>query len=147
MDVLVTESKFGDADAIAARLRAEGCTVHTCHSDMGICRALAPGAGCPLDGPYPVGLMVDVRSGEEHLTAREFGVVCALRAGLQVVLVPAEPGLPVPVPPGLRQRTTLATADQLVDTCRHALRTEACRTGRQYLRPADTAARGQGRRA
>ncbi|GAB3490082.1 hypothetical protein [Amycolatopsis cihanbeyliensis] len=127
MHVLVTEAAFGDGDELVARLRAEGCTVSTCHSSSGICRALAPGAGCPLDGPKPVALMVDVRSAGPELTAREFGVVCAVRAGLQVALVPAEPGLPMPVPPGLRNRTTVATADQLADACHHALRTEAGR--------------------
>ena len=125
MRVLVTESRFGDADGLVDRLRATGCQVSVCHSGSGVCQALAPGRCCPLDFPDAVALAVDVRSTEPELSAREFGVVCAIRSGIQVVAVPAEPGLPVTAPDGLASRVRVVSADRLVDTCDHALRTEA----------------------
>lgn len=124
MRVLVTESRFGDADDLVDRLRATGCQVSVCHGVSGICQALAPGRCCPLDSPDGVALAVDVRSTDPELSAREFGTVCAIRSGIQVVAVPAEPALPVVVPDGLTSRVRVVSADRLVDTCDHALRTE-----------------------
>jgi hypothetical protein len=117
MHVLVTESSFGESTRVAASLRALGCQVSTCHSTVGICRAFAPGDRCPLDGGYPVDLVVDVRDQSEQVTAREYGVVCGTRARLPVALVSADPEIPVCVPPGLESRVIGTTVDRLLSTC------------------------------
>jgi hypothetical protein len=120
MHVLLTEAMFGDADELADQLRAFGCHVSRCHSRAGICRALAPGGACPLDGLDPLDLMVDVRSSIPELTAREFGVVCALRARMPVVIVPVGDGVSM-VPAGLEHRTIAVTREQLLQACRARL--------------------------
>ncbi len=120
MHVLVTESSFGEAAWLAASLRASGCQVSTCHSTVGICRAFAPGDRCPLDGGRPVDLVADVRDQSEQLTAREYGVVCGTRARLPVVLVSADPAVPVLVPPGLESRVIGTTTDRLLSACGEA---------------------------
>jgi hypothetical protein len=121
MHVLLTEAMFGDADELAERLRAVGCRVSGCHRRTGICRALAPAGICPLDAADPVDLVVDVRTPDPELTTREYGVICGLRAGLPVAIVPAGAGAPV-VPPGLEDRVLALTQDELVDTCRETVR-------------------------
>ncbi|HEX9335925.1 MAG TPA: hypothetical protein VF892_08560 [Pseudonocardiaceae bacterium] len=118
MHVLLTEAQFGDADELAERLRAVGCHVSGCHRRTGICRALAPGGICPLDGADPVDLVVDARTPDPELTAREFGVVCALRARVPVAIVPAGAG----VPAGLESRVLVLTQDELVEVCRETVR-------------------------
>jgi hypothetical protein len=120
MHVLLTEAMFGDADELAEQLRAIGCRVSRCHSRAGICRALASGGVCPLDHLDPVDLMVDVRSPILELTAREFGVVCALRVRMPVAIVPVGDGVPT-VPPGLERRTIAVTREQLLRACREAV--------------------------
>lgn len=120
MHVLVTESTFGESTRTAASLRALGCRVSTCHSTVGICRAFAPGDRCPLDGGRPVDLVVDVRDQSAQVTAREYGVVCGTRARLPVVLVSADPQVPVLIPAGLESRVTGTTVDGLLSACGQA---------------------------
>lgn len=121
MHVLLTEAKFGDCDALAQPLRDNGCRVSRCHSREGICRALVPGLSCPLDDRAdPPVLAVDVRGSGDEITAREFGVVCALRKQVPVALVPPEPGLPVAAPAGLADLATVTDAATLLATCRAA---------------------------
>ncbi|MEO7427857.1 MAG: hypothetical protein ABIY48_00595 [Acidimicrobiales bacterium] len=87
IDVLILESRSGGAQAAAAELEAAGHTVHRCH-DPGEpafpCRGVVDPAGCPLEGPIDVALVV-----RDHIdrdpTALESGVACALRAGVPVV--------------------------------------------------------------
>ncbi|WP_406632675.1 hypothetical protein [Amycolatopsis sp. WGS_07] len=121
MHVLLTEAKFGDCDALCQPLRDNGCRVSRCHTREGFCLALAPGTTCPLDDRAdPPVLAVDVRAAGDEITAREFGVVCALRAQVPVVLVPPAPGLPVAVPAGLADRVVVTDAESLLATCQAA---------------------------
>ncbi|MFD2468685.1 hypothetical protein [Amycolatopsis silviterrae] len=121
MHVLLTEAKFGDCDALSKPLRDNGCRVSRCHSREGVCLAIAPGASCPLDDRAdPPVLAVDVRAAGDEITAREFGVVCALRAQVPVALVPPAPGLPVAAPAGLADRVTVSEVESLLTTCRAA---------------------------
>jgi len=122
MHVLVTEALFGDADPLVEPLRETGCRVSRCHSRAGLCRALAPGSRCPLDGDDPPSLLVDVRGQGEEMTAREFGTVCAVRARVPIAMVSPDPAVPVEVPPGLENRVTVIDAEGLLDTCRAAAR-------------------------
>jgi hypothetical protein len=121
MHVLVTESTFGEAARVTSSLIDLGCQVSTCHGTTGICRAFAPGGRCPLDGGRAVDLVVDVRGGAEEFTAREYGVVCATRARLPVVLVGGDQDVPVVVPPGLESRVSETTVDGLLSACGEAL--------------------------
>ncbi|WP_199434663.1 hypothetical protein [Qaidamihabitans albus] len=117
MHVLVTEARFGDAAATARELREFGCEVSTCHTEIGLCKALAPGSRCPLDLVAGVDLMVDVRSADEVLTAREFGTVCAVRARVPVVVVDADPDRWPTLPIGLENRAAAIRGRRLAATC------------------------------
>ncbi|MCP2259104.1 hypothetical protein LX15_002805 [Streptoalloteichus tenebrarius] len=124
MRVLVTEAAFGDSDEVVRRLRSLGCRVSTCHGSTGFCRALSPGGRCPLDTPgEPVDLVVDVRAGDEELTTREYGAVCAVRARRPLVVVPADRDVPVRAPAAVRSWAAEASLPQLLDACarRHAV--------------------------
>jgi hypothetical protein len=123
MHVLLTESSFGDADFLVRHLRDAGCLVSRCHSRAGLCRALAPGGRCPLDEPFAQpDLLVDVRGQGSELTAREFGVVCAVRDHVPVALVSPDPDVRAEVPSGLENRVTVIDVDGLLATCRAASR-------------------------
>lgn len=123
MHVLLTEASFGDADFLVQPLRDAGCLVSRCHSRAGLCRALAVGGHCPLDEPFAQpDLVVDVRGQEAGLTAREFGVVCAVRDHVPVALVSPDPDVRAEVPPGLENRVTVIDVDGLLATCRAAAR-------------------------
>lgn len=130
MRVLLTEAVFGDSGEVAKTLRELGCRVSPCHVRSGICRAFSPGGTCPLDEADPPDLAVDVRSLEPGLTAREFGVVCAMRARVPVVVTPARGSCGPIVPPGLEQRVTVATQEDLLDACQGFLRNRATVAGR-----------------
>jgi hypothetical protein len=119
MHVLLTEAKFGDADPLYEPLRDTGSRVSRCHWRGGVCRALAPALTCPLDDAAdPPTLVVDVRDGGAEVTAREFGIVCALRAQVPVVLVPSVPGVPATAPAGLTSRVLVTDVESLLATCR-----------------------------
>src|SRR5205807_1781358 len=93
---------------------------------VGICRVLGPGGRCPLDGPDPVDLVVDVRPPVSELTAREFGVVCGVRARVRAAAVGVTGRWPE-LPPGLAGRVTVSGAGGL--TCAHPGRRPATGTG------------------
>ncbi|KDN21536.1 hypothetical protein [Amycolatopsis rifamycinica] len=123
MHVLLTESSFGDADFLVQPLRDAGCLVSRCHTRAGLCRALAVGGRCPLDEPFAQpDLLVDVRGQGAELTAREYGVVCAVRDHVPVALVSPDPDVRAEVPGGLEERVTVIDADGLLATCRAASR-------------------------
>lgn len=123
MHVLVTEQNPGQATELARRLRYLGCTVSTCHDNTtDICNGVVPG-GCPLEGRRPADLVITVR-GERELTAREYGAVCGVRAGLPVVLTGLDWQDKPPVPDGLRSRATAVRQNALLIGCVDALRDE-----------------------
>ncbi|HEY2724880.1 MAG TPA: hypothetical protein VGI84_09355 [Pseudonocardiaceae bacterium] len=117
MHVLVTEAIFGESDTAVAELRAMGHQVSTCHGDGGMCRAVSEGTGCPLDDSRPVDLVVDVRGFQPDLTAREFGAVCAIRAGVPVALVSTVAHQRACFPAELAHRAWSYSADQLSEAC------------------------------
>lgn len=120
MRVLVTEAAFGESASVAAALRAAGQDVTTCHGDTGVCLALQAGRRCPLDARGAVDLMLDVRGQEPELTAREFGVVCALRDRLPVAVVGVNPAVRPSVPAGLESRVAVATLEKVLAACQSA---------------------------
>lgn len=122
MHVLVTEANFGDSARVLSRLRDLGCRISTCHTGTGLCRALEPGSRCPLDEPGGVDLLVDVRSVGAELTAREFGAVCAVRAGVPAAVTDSDAGRAPTVPIGLENHVTPAAGDRLDAACRGWLR-------------------------
>ena len=124
MHVLVTEARPGSSARLVRRLRKQGCEVSTCHDGPTVCRAVAPGGGCPLDGFGPAGVVVDVRDGDGELTAREFGVVCGIRARRQVVFVDADEDRAATVPDGLNPHMAAVRMPALVQACADALNTE-----------------------
>jgi len=125
MRVLVTEAMFDESRAVVTALRDLGCRVSPCHGRSGVCRALAPGGICPLDEDDRPDLAVDVRAAEPGLTAREFGVVCALRARVPVVMTTAgNTDAPI-VPPGFEHRVAACSPEDLFDACQGFLRTHA----------------------
>lgn len=95
MRILVTETHAETAVPAARQLIEAGHEVVRCRADDGPafpCAGLEPG-GCPIEGGIDVALTV--RSGPpEQPTAREDGVVCALRR--HVPLVVAGPPGPNP---------------------------------------------------
>ena len=89
MDVLVIESNARSATEVARDLRDAGHRVHTCF-EAGMetfpCRALFSGGHCPLDAPgVDVALLVRAHPWPSP-TARERGAICALRAGVPLVV-------------------------------------------------------------
>jgi hypothetical protein len=89
MRVLVTESKPGLANSVRYDLVAHGHHVFVCHSDGTDdfhCAGVQGHGPCPLDFGM-VDVLVDVRDKDADFTAREFGVVCARRAEVPVVVV------------------------------------------------------------
>ncbi|MFI7117393.1 hypothetical protein [Amycolatopsis sp. NPDC049868] len=125
MRILLTEATFDESREVAATLRNLGCRVSPCHVRAGLCRALSPGGTCPLDEADAPDLAVDVRGAEPGLTAREFGVVCALRARVPVVMTTTEDTDGPVVPPGLEHRVTACPPKDLFEACRGFLRTRA----------------------
>jgi hypothetical protein len=118
MHVLMTEAHFGDGDRLAQRLRQLGVRVTQCHDRVGYCQVLRPGGRCPLDDLTDlVDAVVDVRGPGEELTAREYGAVCAVRAGRPVWVVGADPDAPAVVPAALRHVSRTATEDEFLAQC------------------------------
>lgn len=89
MDVLVVESNVGAGDEAIRELRAAGHRAHTCFAqgmETFPCRALFAGGRCPLDEPgVDVALLLRAHPWPSP-TSRERGVVCALRAGVPLVV-------------------------------------------------------------
>lgn len=119
MHILVTEAHFGDSDRLVALLCDTDARVSRCHDLVGECRVLSPGGRCPLDDlTDPAQIVVDVRGAGEDLTAREYGVVCAVRDRRSVWLLSVDPQVPVVVPAGLRDLAIVGTEDDVVEVCR-----------------------------
>jgi hypothetical protein len=118
MHVLLTEAQFGDGDRLAQRLRELGVRVTLCHDRVGYCQVLRPGGRCPLDGFTDlVNAVVDVRGAGAELTAREYGAVCAVRAGRPVWIVGTDPDGPVVVPAALHDVARTATEEEFLALC------------------------------
>jgi hypothetical protein len=97
--------------------------VSTCHDgSTDICNGVVPG-GCPLEGRSPADMVVAVR-GERELTAREYGAVCGVRAGLPVALTGLGWQDKPPISDGLRNRVSAIRCDALLVGCVDALRDE-----------------------
>lgn len=87
MRVLVVEDCIGDSVDLILDLVEAGHRVVRCQpvgATVEPCAGLAGGT-CPLD--EPVDVVVQVHDGEEDLTLRELGVVCAGRLGIPIVNV------------------------------------------------------------
>ena len=119
MHILLTEARFGDADALALRLRDLDVRVTTCHGHAGFCRALELGARCPLDNLTDrVDLVVDVRGAGDELTTREYGVICAERSKRPAWIVGTSATALPAVPAAVRNTAIAATEGELIARCR-----------------------------
>jgi hypothetical protein len=124
--ILVTEAHVGAGERLAQRLRDLGVRVSTCHDRVGSCRVLRQAGRCPIDASSdPVDLVVHVRGASEELTASEYGLMCAVQAMRNVVIVCADPASPAVVPVGLRGRATATAEEQLIEACRQGRYTPA----------------------
>lgn len=87
LDVLVVESELRAADSAVAELEAAGHRVHRCH-DEGThgfaCNGVADSGSCPIDDHIDVAWVVRSRV-RPTPTALEYGVRCAIRAGIPIV--------------------------------------------------------------
>jgi hypothetical protein len=121
MRVLLTEATFEESVPIQAALGAAGFDVYPCHRRSGLCQAFS--SSCPLD-LVDVDVAVVVRSGgRSELTTREYGAVCAHRAGVPLLVTSAD-DLPAPaVPVGLAGPASAAVPrDELPEACRRISR-------------------------
>jgi hypothetical protein len=99
MRVLLTEATFDESVPVRTDLEAAGFEVHPCHLRSGVCQGST--GFCPLD-LVDIDVAVVVRSGgRPELTAREFGAVCAHRAGVPLLVTSADELPPPVVPVGL----------------------------------------------
>ncbi|MFI1380201.1 hypothetical protein [Embleya sp. NPDC020886] len=119
LKIVITESQPDGCRQVAGHLTEAGHTVLRCHGQPGTertepCVAWAAGGGCPLLA-QDVDVVVDVRADEGPRTAREQGAMCALVAGVPLVVCG---------PVGARDGM-LARADVL---CHHDDIEAACRT-------------------
>ncbi|MFF7250157.1 hypothetical protein ACFZBU_40485 [Embleya sp. NPDC008237] len=90
LKIVVTESHTGGCEPVASELAAAGHTVLRCHGGSAAgteaaCAAWAVGGGCPLLAP-DVDVVVDVRTEAGPQTTREQGAMCALVAGVPLVV-------------------------------------------------------------
>ncbi|WP_436776440.1 hypothetical protein [Yinghuangia sp. YIM S09857] len=99
LDILLTEATPGDSDRAAEQLAASGHRVHRCHpgarpgtdptqagaASQPRCVAWQAGGRCPLTSDT-IDLVVDVRTAHGPETAREQGTMCALLAGIPLVV-------------------------------------------------------------
>lgn len=109
MRVLVVEDRIGESIDLILDLVEAGHQVVRCQpvgATVEPCAGLA-GATCPLE--EPVDVVVQVHDGDEDLTLRELGVVCAGRAGIPIVNVGRAQS---------RAATVCTTYDQLLETLR-----------------------------
>jgi len=99
MRVMLTEATFDESAPVRADLEAAGFEVYPCHRRSGVCEAFT--GSCPLD-LVDIDVAVVVRSGgRPELTTREFGAVCAHRAGVPLLVTSADELPPPVVPDGL----------------------------------------------
>ena len=89
MDVLLTEAVPHAADDTAFRLFRRGHRVVRCRASEAAetkCLATPGGEGCPLDRRH-VDVVLDIRGdAPPTMTSREYGVMCAARAHVPVVV-------------------------------------------------------------
>lgn len=116
MRALLTEERPGDCRTIAEALERRGHVAQCCHErtgEDGRCLAVRSAGWCPLD-TGDIDVMVDVRgAGSRRMAAREFGVVCALRAGTPVVVASDSRGY---VPDWAAESCPLDQAVQVAET-------------------------------
>lgn len=107
MRVLVIEDTIGNSVDIVLDLVEAGHRVVRCQPIGGTVEPCAglTGNACPLD--ERVDVTVQVHDGDEELTLRELGAVCAGRAGIPIVNVGRARS---------RVATVCTTADQLLST-------------------------------
>jgi len=92
MEILLTEARSGDADAVAERLTAAGHLVSRCNlADSDRCAPLVHQTGCPLR-ERPIAMAVDVRGAEVEFGAHELGAMCAVQADVPLVVCGPTPG-------------------------------------------------------
>lgn len=122
MRILCLEARWGDADTVAERLRADGHEVVRCHDEAAgpsaPCVGLDRPGSCPLDIEGGVDVAVAVRPDDEpHPTAHEAGVTCALRQGIPLVVAGAtDPG------PFARWGVTVPAGGDVTAACHEAQR-------------------------
>ncbi|MGW9211618.1 hypothetical protein ACWGR4_32195 [Embleya sp. NPDC055664] len=90
LKIVLTESHTGGCEPVAGELTAAGHRVLRCHGGSAVdteapCVAWTVGGGCPLLAP-DVDVVVDVRTEAGPQTAREQGAMCALVAGVPLVV-------------------------------------------------------------
>ncbi|MFI1583838.1 hypothetical protein [Embleya sp. NPDC020630] len=90
LKIVITESHTGGCEPVASELTAAGHRVLRCHGESAVgseapCVAWTAGGGCPLIAP-DVDVVVDVRTEVGPQTVREQGVMCALVAGVPLVI-------------------------------------------------------------
>ncbi|MYS87814.1 hypothetical protein [Embleya scabrispora] len=90
LKIVITESHSGGCREVATDLTRAGHTVLRCHEKPGAdteepCVAWTAGRGCPLLA-QDVDVVVDVRADAGPQTVREQGAVCALVAGVPLVV-------------------------------------------------------------
>ncbi|MFI6986713.1 hypothetical protein ACIBSV_50400 [Embleya sp. NPDC050154] len=90
LKIVITESHSGGCRQVATDLAEAGHTVLRCHEKPGAepeepCVAWAAGRGCPLLAP-DIDVVVDVRANAGPRTEREQGAMCALVAGVPLVV-------------------------------------------------------------
>lgn len=116
MRVLVTETDQYGSDAVAAELTHAGHQVVRCVAEDGPafpCHGLTEGSSCPVDGVVDV--VVTVRNHPyPRRTAREDGVVCALRRHIPLVVTGTQPINP------FAEWTTVHAEHDVVAACEDA---------------------------
>lgn len=93
MRILLTETADGDSAAIERAARERGVEVVSCQPARGSatpCVGFTGAAPCPLDRHVDAVIGVH-RGGDQWLSGREFGLACAVRAGLPIVMVGDNP--------------------------------------------------------
>jgi hypothetical protein len=86
MEILLTEAAPGDADAVARKLETAGHRVSRCNlpgSDR--CAPMANHVSCPLRERV-ISAVVDVRGRPEGFGVHELGAMCAVQAGVPLVV-------------------------------------------------------------
>jgi hypothetical protein len=109
MRVLVVEDEIGTSTEVILDLVDAGHRVVRCQpvgGEVTPCAGMSsPEGECPLTAPVDV--VVQVHSGEQDLTMRELGVVCAGRMGTPIVNAGPAPS---------RVATVTAAPDRLAET-------------------------------
>lgn len=146
MRVLLTESEPGAAEGPEKRLREAGFDISFCHpdhrADVDGCVVLRGISHCPLRTDADIGLLVDARSADAPRlpTAREFGVCCAVRN--HVPLVVAGPADTEHFP--WSEASAICSPEELVGVCEHLTEPADDAIGRDAQRVAEMALQANG---